>query len=262
MQFFQISVILVDHLKEKNMYVLRAMCILCFIVNCSHAWDMSDLKDESLSPFSTSARNALLVGTGLTLTVLIFEDSIVDPTQKEFVDDKPLGSLSKFGDLAGQMVPNALYAIGQSLAGVAGDKAGYRRALGMIKASAYASAVTTTLKYSIREPRPGKSTDRNSFPSGHSTTSFVFGGYVYEEHGWKWGVPALVIASFVGASRINDNRHYLHDVLAGATIGLAYGIGISKVDRNKSDEAQIISNLTIVPILDWQTKGFAIIKEF
>lgn len=229
----------------------------------SYAWNMQDFKDESLSPFTTSARNVLIVGTGLTLGVLIFEDSIVDPTQEEVVNHKPLGSLSKFGDLSGQMLPNALYAIGQALAGVSGDPMGYNRAMGMLKASAYASGVTTALKYTIREPRPTNGhNERNSFPSGHSTTAFAFSGYVLEEHGWGWGIPALTVSSFVAASRINDNRHYLHDVLAGATIGLAYGIGISKVDKAKREKGEKEAGLTIVPIFDSNTKGLALIKEF
>lgn len=244
------------------MSLMRALTIFLFSITSAHAWDLTDFKDESLSPVSTTARNVLYVGGGLTLAVLIFEDSIVDPTQKDFVDDKPLGSLSKFGDLAGQMIPNAIYAMGQALAGYTGDKYGYTRAMGMLKASAYAGGLTTALKYTIREPRPGSSASRNSFPSGHATTAFAFGGYVYEEHGWKWGVPAIALASFVGASRINDNRHYLHDVLAGATIGLAYGIGISKIDSMKREKGDQEAGITFVPIFDSNTKGLAMIKEF
>lgn len=244
------------------MLFIKMLCVLFSSFTVANAWDTTDLKDESLSPFTTSARNIFYAGAGLTLTVLIFEDSIIDYTQKDLANDKPLGSLSKFGDLAGQLVPNALYAIGQTLAGASGDKYGYSRAIGMLKASAYSSAVTTTLKYAIREPRPGKTDERNSFPSGHSTTAFAFGGYVLEEHGWKWGVPALALSSFVGISRINDNRHYLHDVLAGMTIGLMYGVGISKVDKMKRDSGEKVSTLTVVPIFDSQTKGLALLKEF
>ncbi|MBC7713693.1 MAG: phosphatase PAP2 family protein [Rhizobacter sp.] len=242
-----------------NKYTLVLVALFSF---SAHAWDMSDLKDESLSPFTTTARNVLYVGGALTLGVLIFEDSIVDPTQSEFVNDKPLGSFSKFGDLAGQMIPNALYSIGMSLDGYTGNKLGYSRAIGMIKATAYASAVTTAIKYTVREPRPN-SNARNSFPSGHATTAFAFAGFVYEEHGWQWGVPALAMASFVGASRINDNYHYLHDVLAGATIGLAYGIGISKIDKLKRDASgEKDAGLTIVPLYDGNIKGLALIKYF
>lgn len=238
------------------------LVILLSFSNAAFSWDSTDFKDEALSPFTTSARNVFYVGTGLTLAVLIFEDSIIDYTQKDLSNDKPLGSLSKFGDLAGQLVPNIIYVLGQSLAGVSGDELGYSRATGMIKATAYSAGVTTALKYSIREPRPGASTDRNSFPSGHTTSAFAFAGYVYEEHGVKWGVPALGIASFVGISRINDNRHYLHDVLAGMTIGMMYGVGISKVDKLKRDAGEKDAGVSIVPLFDSTVRGLALYKEF
>ncbi|AUN99049.1 PAP2 family protein [Bacteriovorax stolpii] len=237
--------------------------LLLVISSNSFAWDTTNFKDEALSPFTTSARNALMVGTGLTLSVLLLEDSIVDYTQNEVANDKPLGSLSKFGDLSGQLLPNAIYALGQSLAGVNGDPEGYRRAIGMLKASAYASGVTTALKYTIREPRPiNGHKDKNSFPSGHTTTAFAFSGYVLGEHGWAWGTPALALSTFVGISRINDNRHFLHDVLAGATIGLSYGLGIAKLDKPKKDNGEKERGLTIVPIFDWNTKGLALVGEF
>lgn len=237
--------------------------LMLTLSSTSFAWDTNDLKNEALSPLTTSARNVLYVGGAITLGVLIFEDSIIDYTQRDLSNDKPLGSLSKFGDLSGQLLPNAIYVLAQSLAGVNGDPQGYTRAVGMFKASAYAATLTTGLKYAIREPRPGKTNERNSFPSGHATTAFAFSGYVLEEHGWAWGAPALVISSFVGASRINDNRHYLHDVLAGATIGMAYGIGMSKIDKKKAEGSEGEKEaLTIVPIFDWDTKGLALIYDF
>ena len=67
---------------------------------------------------------------------------------------------------------------------------------------------------------------KSSFPSGHATTAFAFAGVIAAEHGWVYGTPAMLLAAFVGYSRINDNQHRTHDVIAGATIGLtsAYGI--------------------------------------
>ena len=244
------------------MFTLKIAIFSILVSSSAYAWDTQDFKSESLSPFNTSARNIFYVGAGLTVGVLFFEDSIIDYTQKDLSVDKPLGSLSKFGDLAGQLVPNALYVAGQVIAGYSGDELGYSRALGMIKATAYSSTMTTVLKYTIREPRPGLSPERNSFPSGHTTSAFAFGGYIYEEHGWKWGVPALALASFVGVSRINDNKHYLHDVLAGMTIGLMYGVGISKVDQNKREANEKEVGGTFVPLFDSKTRGLAFYTEF
>jgi membrane-associated phospholipid phosphatase len=239
--------------------VLAVLFITSFSV---HAWDYSNFKSEALSPFTTSASNVAILGTSLTLGVLLFEDQIVDPTQKMFTNHKPLGDFSKIGNLGGQLIPNVLYVIGQSIAGALGNENAYYRSVGMFKATAYAMTLTNGIKFAVREPRPVSRSERDSFPSGHSTAAFAFAGYVYEEHGLKWGVPALALASFVGASRINDNRHYLHDVLAGATIGLAYGIGIAKVDRQNDVKSEIGPDFTLIPIFDWNMKGLAFVKEF
>jgi membrane-associated phospholipid phosphatase len=47
---------------------------------------------------------------------------------------------------------------------------------------------------------------------------------VLQEHfGWKAGVPAYALASYVAASRIHGKRHFLSDVAFGAVIGIAAG---------------------------------------
>ena len=214
----------------------RIFSLICLFYSLNaYSWGWEDFKTELTSPYNES-NTVLLIGTGLTLTSLIFEDQIVDPLQNEVVDNQPLGSFSKFGDYAGQLVPNVIYSLGQTVMGYSGDAKGYQRAIGMLKATSYAALVTTTLKYTIREKRPNSS-DRNSFPSGHTTTAFAFSGYVWQEHGWKWGVPAMGVGLLTGFSRINDNKHYLHDVLAGATIGLVYGSGISKLQAKDATVA-------------------------
>jgi hypothetical protein len=226
-------------------------------IKTAFAWGLKELGEEVSTPVTTSARNVLIVGTAVTLTVLILEDQIIDVVQEETVEHKPLGGWSKYGDLAGQMLPNGLYVLGQGIAGVSGNGKGYQRALGMFKATAYAASVTTVLKYTIREPRPNNPQEKNSFPSGHTTTAFAFSGYVFAEHGWLWGIPAMGISLLSGFSRINDNRHFLHDVLAGATIGFAYGVGISKFQN--SDQKL---SFMIVPIYDQNLRGLAFQNDF
>jgi membrane-associated phospholipid phosphatase len=183
------------------------------------------LKDAS-SPVTTPARTPLLVGTGLTLTLLVFEDQIVDPVQAEVTEDRPLGKWSKLGDYGGQLIPNAVYAGGMLVAGALGEAGAYGHAEVMALGSLYAVTTSSLLKISIREPRPGPTSDRQSFPSGHTTAAFAFASVVGAEHGFFWGVPAYGLACLVAFSRMNDNKHYLHDVAAGATIGTAYGLGI------------------------------------
>lgn len=237
---------------------MKFLIFLFIIPGFAWSWDKQDFKDELGSPLiDEDTKKILYIGAGVTTAALIFEDQI-DPTQDEIVNHKPLGDFSRYGDWAGQLVPNMAYLIGQSVAGYFGNEKGYERALGMFKATLYSASVTTILKYSIREPRPDNHNERNSFPSGHTTTAFAFSGYVLEEHGWKWGIPALGVSLLSGFSRVNDNRHRVHDVLSGATIGLLYGIGISKLQKKN----KALAAYQIVPLLDQTTKGLAVRWEY
>jgi membrane-associated phospholipid phosphatase len=79
-------------------------------------------------------------------------------------------------------------------------------------------ATTAALKYSVNETRPDGGP--YSFPSGHTSLAFTGAEFIRKEYGWGWGAPAYLFAGFVGFSRVDAHRHYKHDVLAGAAIGI------------------------------------------
>ncbi len=62
-----------------------------------------------------------------------------------------------------------------------------------------------------------------SFPSGHTAYSFASATVITMYYG-RWGVPAFVLASMVGISRIYLALHWPTDVVAGALIGIAVAI--------------------------------------
>lgn len=78
--------------------------------------------------------------------------------------------------------------------------------------------ITYALKFTINEERPDGSD--YSFPSGHTSTSFSTAEFIRGRYGWGYGIPAYLLASFVGYSRVNVHEHYTHDVIAGAAIGI------------------------------------------
>ena len=85
------------------------------------------------------------------------------------------------------------------------------------------TAVTTVgatyiLKYAVREERPDHS-NCHSFPSGHASTTFATATFLQRRYGWKLGVPAYALASYVGWGRVFSKRHHWWDVVAGAAIG-------------------------------------------
>ncbi len=79
-------------------------------------------------------------------------------------------------------------------------------------------ASTEVLKRLVGSERPNQRDDR-SFPSGHTSISFSAAGHLHARYGWEWGAPALVVASFVGWSRIEAREHRFEDVIAGALLG-------------------------------------------
>jgi membrane-associated phospholipid phosphatase len=103
---------------------------------------------------------------------------------------------------------------------VQGDWRGDLQAAGSIVA---AGGATYVLKELVHERRPDRTDDR-SFPSGHTSASFAAAATLEKRYGWQVGLPALAIASFVGLARVRADKHYVHDVVAGAAIGAAGGL--------------------------------------
>jgi membrane-associated phospholipid phosphatase len=62
-----------------------------------------------------------------------------------------------------------------------------------------------------------------SFPSGHSASAFATATVLQRHLGWKAGIPAYAVATYVAASRIQGQRHYFSDVAFGAAIGMVAG---------------------------------------
>ena len=196
---------------------------------CPSAHASSWFENWTVKP-AAPEKYSLLSGYALTLTALGLRRPLVDDLQAYESRTRPLGHYSKIGDYAGQLIPNALYAGGEYVAARFGHEPGRRRAQVMTVASLESALIATTIKLVIHEERPNHSS-RNSFPSGHATTVFAFAAVVGAEHGWAYGIPAYALAAFTGFSRINDNMHYLHDVLAGATIGTSIGLGVALANR-------------------------------
>jgi len=81
------------------------------------------------------------------------------------------------------------------------------------------AAVTYGLKYTIQESAPNG--DSHSFPSAHTSLAFSSAEFMRKRYGWEYGIPCYLAAAFVAVSRVEAKDHYVHDVLAGAAIGVA-----------------------------------------
>lgn len=102
----------------------------------------------------------------------------------------------------------------------------------LIRAQAANGIITASLKYSIHRTRPNGGA--YSYPSGHTSSTFAMAGVVYKHFGKTWGIPAFAVATYVGFSRLQENKHYLSDVIAGGIIGTYVSLKLSKHDTGGS----------------------------
>jgi membrane-associated phospholipid phosphatase len=127
---------------------------------------------------------------------------------------------------SGAVVGDGLFTFGTALitygVGRASHHPGVAR-LGsdLFRAQVISAAMTTGLKFAVRRPRPDGG--RNGFPSGHTSAIFASASVLHRHYGWKAAVPAYLIASYTGVSRLSENKHFPSDVLFGAAVGLAAG---------------------------------------
>jgi membrane-associated phospholipid phosphatase len=181
---------------------------------------------EFQSPWKTDAKYIFWGGLGLAIFLKQATPDFVESTQRTWSQDKPLGT-SKVGDYLGQGIPNLIYFTGFFVDYYfSHDEKSFARAVYMAKTSLYATAFAHVMKLAWQEPRPDDPNTKDSFPSGHTTAAFAFASTVGMEHGVYWGTAGYLLATYAGLSRINDNRHRLNDVVAGAAIGISYGMGV------------------------------------
>jgi len=120
---------------------------------------------------------------------------------------------------ASDVARTGLLAAALGVPAVQGDWEGGKQAAFSI---AGAFVVTQGLKGVIDEERPDKS-DNDSFPSGHTSSSFAAAATLHRRYGWEVGLPAHAVATFVAVARVKADKHFVKDVIVGAAIGEASG---------------------------------------
>jgi len=147
-------------------------------------------------------------------------------TSRSFSGETELRSTFKSGAVLGgaplQMgAAFASYAIGRALHKPCAARVG----AALFRAQLIAQGLTLALKETSRRSRPAGG--GFSFPSGHTAMTFASATVLQQEFGWKVGIPAYAVASYVAASRVQMKRHYLSDVTFGAALGIVAGRTVS-----------------------------------
>jgi hypothetical protein len=106
-----------------------------------------------------------------------------------------------------------------------------------LEALAHAEVIVYGLKYATGRERPTENDGKgrfwkgsDSFPSGHSTTTFAVATVFAYEYSRHIAVPiaAYSVATAIAASRTAARRHWVSDVAVGASFGFLIGRYVHK----------------------------------
>jgi membrane-associated phospholipid phosphatase len=106
------------------------------------------------------------------------------------------------------------------------------------------NAVVEALKWGVNRTRPDGDTNRrnSSFPSSHAANACAIAA-VLSRRWRRWAIPAWLAASFVAASRVYLDRHWLSDVVFALlpSLGSAWLAGRFMLRRQATKPASTAS---------------------
>lgn len=157
-----------------------------------------------------------------------------------------LGVVTRASDGAGLWLAVA------ALMAVTGGRRGRTAAVqGLLALAATSALVNGPLKLVVRRRRPGrwatlglrragKPPRTSSFPSGHTASAFAFATAAGLEAP-AMAPPLAATAGLVGWSRLHGGQHFPSDVVAGAVLGTAAGLGAGWCRRRLGgDQASLV----------------------
>lgn len=158
--------------------------------------------------------------------------------------DKYGYAFKKFGDIA-QFLPAASLGYALLLRDFVGAK---QQVIGFVAVV----ATTHLIKYSLHfyilhfatddskiaqlSRRPTRES-YEAFPSGHTAASFSAVGFLQKRYGARLGIPAALIASAVGISRVHSQNHTIVQVICGAMLGFFLSFLLTRA-RNPHDKTR------------------------
>jgi len=165
----------------------------------------------------------------------------LDGTARDFAQDNRSGSLDSALNTVRDVTGGGLYyfAASGALFGsglVVHDEKLADSGFLALESVAYAGGLARGIKFLTGRERPASGRDQyqfhgpgggafnSSFVSGESTVAFAFAASVSEVWQNPWVTwPLYILAGAAAAQRINDDKHWLSDVVGGALLGHVVG---------------------------------------
>ena len=161
----------------------------------------------------------------------------------------------------------AVYAL--NIAGVKGKSNFVDRSLMLSMSTLIGHGVVSSVKNLSGIIRPDSS-NRLSFPSGHTAQAFVAAEFMRQEykHLSPWyGIAAYTVAAGTGFLRMYNNKHWFNDVIAGAGVGilstrLSYWLYPKMKNLFVKDGKEKKSGTMVLPTYQNGAIGFGLVHTF
>jgi membrane-associated phospholipid phosphatase len=189
----------------------------------------ANLGHNVIEVFDKGSIAPLLIGAAATGLATPFDDNVV-----RYFGSHPHDTWGNVGRVMGTGVvavaaSTAVLGVGHFANGDRFRAATYDMSQAVVVNAFY----TLIIKTAVHRERPDKS-DHYSFPSGHASNAFACAQVWVEQYGWKAAIPGYLAATFVAGSRLALNKHYLSDIVAGATLGVIVGKSVVRWDAKPS----------------------------
>ncbi len=82
------------------------------------------------------------------------------------------------------------------------------------------STVSTLALNSIVDKDAPNGSSSHAFPSGHAAIAFGSAAFVQRRYGWRPGIPAYLVAAYIGWLRVETDDHDTADIIGGMAVGI------------------------------------------
>lgn len=132
-----------------------------------------------------------------------------------------------------------------------------------VKSELIMIGITKPLKKITHRTRPG-ATNNESFPSGHTAQAFMGATLLHKEFREKsiwYTIGGYSIASSVGVNRVLNNKHYVSDVMVGASIGIL-STNLAYLSHKYRWGKKPNLEMTFIPTYQRNNYGFQMVCRF
>ncbi len=194
----------------------------------------------------------VVIGAWAAGAAILVDESIKD----YFEEPRRAQALGETGDRLGNGFVLAGVTAGLVVASYTGENQKFRAmSFSLAQGFIMSEIIVHSIKAATNRYRPSGE-NQQSFPSGHTSSTFTYATVISHYYGARAGIPAYAVASLVGFSRIEKNKHHLSDVIAGATLGYLIGRTVVKVTDRRA--RRNTKTMTVAPVIGQETKGVSV----